>query len=90
MAFMLSLECEVRSAEPESAAASGDPLFRNRISKSFQQNTRNITLETRCQTGKGFRLLKGNLVPTHRTAENGSYEPILWKNNVLHPQKMVF
>ena len=75
MAFMLSLECSVRSAEPESAAASDDPLSRSRISNSFQPNTRNITLETRCQTGKGFLFLKGNLVPTHRAAENGGFEP---------------
>lgn len=72
---MLSLEYSVGVAEPESAAASGRRLSRIGISEWFQPNTRNITLETRCQTGKGFRLLKGNLVPTHRTAENGSFEP---------------
>lgn len=72
---MLSLECSVRSAEPESAAASGGLLSRNGIGEFFQPNTRNGALETRYQTGKVFWLLKGNLVPTHRTAENGSFEP---------------
>lgn len=74
-AVMLSLGCSVRSAEPESAAASAGLLSRNGIGDLFQPNTRNGAFETRCQTGKGFWLLKGNLVPTHRTAENGCFEP---------------
>lgn len=74
---MLSFGCPVKSAEPESAAASGGLLSRNGIGELFQQNTRNGALETRCQTGKGFWLLKGKFVPNHRTAENGRFEPIL-------------